>query len=408
MIAEVLGVGTELLLGDIANTNAQFLSRELAGLGITVYGHTAVGDNPTRLRAALEYAFGKADMVVACGGLGPTQDDITKEVAAAFFGKEMVLDEPSWKAIKNRFTGRDMPENVIRNAMVPEGCTILPNNHGSAPGVCLEKDGKLLILLPGPPHELEPMFMDYAVPFLRKKTNLAFVSRTIKIVGVGESRVETVLRDLIDAQTNPTIAPYAKLSEVALRITAAAPDEAAGQKLIAPVAAQIYERLGEHIYGEGDTSMAETVLGMLEDRGHTLAIAESCTGGLLTSAFVDMPGCSNVLLEGVVAYSNKAKTAKLGVAESLLVNYGAVSPQTAAAMAEGIARTSGASVGISTTGIAGPGGGTADKPIGLVYIGLHTTEKGTTTKELRLIGDRNEIRARAVINALDILRQALK
>ena len=403
MVAEILGVGTELLLGDIANTNAQFLSKVLAGLGISVYGHTAVGDNAARLTAALEYAFGKADMIVACGGLGPTQDDITKEVSAAYFGKEMVLHEPSWQAIQRRFGDRILPENAIRNAMVPEGSTILPNNHGSAPGVCIEENGKILILLPGPPHELEPMFMEYVVPFLRKKTDLAFISRNLKIVGLGESRVETLLRDLIDAQTNPTIAPYAKLTEVALRITAAAKDEAAAKKLIDPVAAEIYNRLGPHIYGEDDSTMAKIILDKLESQRQTLAIAESCTGGLLTSAFVDIPGSSKVLYEGVVTYSNNTKTARLGVSEDLIKAHGAVSPQVAAVMAEGVAATSGASIGISTTGIAGPDGGTADKPVGLVYIGLHIN--GTTqTKELRLIGDRNEIRTRAVVSAMDMLR----
>jgi len=252
------------------------------------------------------------------------------------------------------------------------------------------------------------MFMKYAVPFLRKKTDLIFVSRTLKIVGVGESRVETVLRDIIDTQTNPTIAPYAKLTEVALRITASAPEETAAQKLIAPVAKEIYNRLGQHIYGEDDECLAGVILAALERQDQTLAIAESCTGGLLTSAFVDVPGSSTVLLEGTVTYGNKAKTTRLGVSDEILTAHGAVSAQTAAAMAEGIARTSGACVGISTTGIAGPEGGTHDKPIGLVYIGLHIAGKGTQSKELRLIGDRNEIRAKAVVGALDLLRLEMR
>jgi len=408
MVAEILGVGTELLLGDIANTNAQFLSKALAGLGISVYGHTAVGDNPQRLLAALEHAFSKADMVVACGGLGPTQDDITKEVAAEYFGREMALDPVSWHSIKARFLGRGLlPENVMRNAMVPTGSTLLPNNHGSAPGVCIEQDNKLLILLPGPPHELEPMFMEYAVPFLRQKTDKVFMSRTLKIVGVGESKVETALQDIIENQTNPTIAPYASLTEVALRITASAKDEKAAKDLITPVANEIYQRLGPHIYGEDDDNMAKIILDLLENQDLTLSIAESCTGGLLASAFVDIPGSSQVLLEGAVTYSNKAKIARLGVNEDLIASHGAVSPQVAEAMAEGVARTSGADIGISTTGIAGPDGGSAHKPVGLVYVGLHMAGK-TIVKELRLIGDRNEIRKRAVVCALDMLRvQAL-
>jgi len=408
MTAEVLGIGTELLLGDIANTNAQFLSQQLASLGISVYRHTAVGDNRARLSAALEHAFNKADMVVACGGLGPTLDDITKEVSAVYFGREMVLCEDSWQAIQKRFAGRKLPENVKRNAMVPEGSMLFPNNHGSAPGVCIEQDGKILILLPGPPHELKPMFIQHAVPFLREKTSLAFVSRTLKIVGIGESQVETILNDLIEAQTNPTIAPYANLTEVALRITASAPDEAAARKLIDPMATEIYNRLGQHIYGEGDACMAEIILKQLDAQNQTLAIAESCTGGLLTSAFVDIPGSSSVLQEGAVTYNNTAKTMRLGVPEDMLASYGAVSPQVAAAMAEGVAHTSGTSIGISTTGIAGPGGGTDVKPVGLVYIGLHIKGKATETKELQLIGDRNEIRTRAVMTALDMLRLAIK
>ena len=407
MIAEILAIGTELLLGDIANTNAQILSKALAGLGISVYRHTVVGDNPGRLTAALTHAFSKADMVVACGGLGPTLDDITKEVSAAYFGKDMVLHQESWAAIEKRFAGRKLPGNVKRNAVVPEGAVIFPNNHGAAPGVCIEEDGKILILLPGPPHELEPMFMDYAVPFLRKKTDVTFVSRTLKIVGVGESQVETMLQDLIEAQENPTIAPYAKLTEVALRITASAKDETAAKELLAPMANEVYSRLGPHIYGEDEANLAEIVLELLREKGKTLAIAESCTGGLLTSAFVDIAGSSDVVMEGVVTYSNDAKTTRLGVGKDLLAAHGAVSPQVAAAMAKGVAQALGADVGISTTGIAGPGGGTDEKPVGLVYIGLFIKGKEAETKELRLIGDRNEIRARAVVQALDMLRLVL-
>jgi len=407
VIVEILGIGTELLLGDIANTNAQFLSRELAGLGITVYGHTAVGDNADRLKTALKYAFSKADMVVATGGLGPTQDDISKEVAADYFGRKMVLDDVSWQAIQSRFSGRDMPKNVMRNAMVPAGSTLFPNSRGSAPGVCLQQDGKILILLPGPPHEMESMFTEHAVPFLRQKSDRVFMSRTLKIVGVGESQVEETLRDLIDAQKNPTIAPYAKITEVALRLTAAAKTKEDATQVINPVAQEIYKRFGQHIYGEGDATLAKVVLQKLSVSGHTLGIAESCTGGLLASSFVDMPGCSDVLLEGAVTYSNAAKTARLGVLQDLIITHGAVSAEVAAAMADGIAASSKATVGVSTTGIAGPDGGTATKPVGLVFIGLHIAGKGTVTKELRLMGERNEIRKRAVNSALDFMRTSL-
>jgi len=401
MIAEIMSIGTELLLGDIANTNTQFLSKALAELGITVYGHTTVGDNPARLRAAFEYAFSKADMVVACGGLGPTLDDITKEIAADYFDREMVVDKPSWEAIKKRFEGRNLPDNVIRNATVPKGSLLLQNHKGSAPGVCIEQNGKTLILLPGPPHELEPMFMTYAVPFLRQKTNKVFISRVIKIIGIGESNVESILQDIISSQTNPTIAPYAKLTEVALRITASGANETIAHNSIIPIKDEIYKRLNQYIYGEDDDCLAQILINKL--RGQTLSVAESCTGGLLTSAFVDIPGSSNVLKEGLITYSNESKVSRLGVSKELLVKHGAVSSQVAAAMAKGIAHASKSTIAISTTGIAGPTGGTTKKPVGLVYIGLYINGE-TITKKLQLIGDRNEIRARAVVAAMDFLR----
>ena len=418
MTAEILAVGTELLLGNIVNTNARFLSRELAGLGIPVYGHTVVGDNAARLRAALTYAFTKADIVIATGGLGPTQDDITKEVAAALFGVALELHKPSWAAIQRRYIGRDLPDNVRRNAMVPAGCRVLQNDHGSAPGIILKGrvnlsacDGtgvdKLLMLLPGPPHELEPMFITYAVPFLRTKMEQIFVSRTLRVTKLGEARMENLLRDMIDAQTNPTLAPYAKLAECELRITAAAESEAAAHALIAPVVREVYARLGDNIYGEDEDSLASVVLDQLRKRGLTIACAESCTGGLLTAALVGVPGCSAVLNEAMITYSNDAKVARLGVNPALLAAHGAVSAPVAAAMAEGAARYTGADVGIAITGVAGPDGGTKDKPVGTVHVGLYIAEQRTVTQHLLLSGDRSEVRTRAVVEALDMLRRSL-
>ena len=405
--AEILSVGTELLLGTIVNTNAAFLSRELAKLGVAVYSQTTVGDNQKRLVSALSQAFQKADMVITIGGLGPTQDDITKEGAAEYFGLKMVMDEPSLERIKIRFGVRTLPENVEKNALVPETSTTLQNDNGSAPGICIEQNGKILILLPGPPHELEPMFTQYAVPFLRTKTHGAFYSRTLKIIGIGESKVEVLLKDLIDAQNNPTIAPYAKVGEVHVRITASAENDDAAACLIKPIADEIHKRLFPHIYGEDELTLAEAVVNLLKLRGHTLALAESCTGGVITSSLVGVPGCSAVLREGLVTYANESKINRLGVDAATISTYGAVSSQTAAKMAEGAAQTSGTSVALSVTGIAGPEGGTAEKPVGLVYIGLYMEGKETKTAEHRIIGNRGEIRTRAAKLALDMLRQAL-
>lgn len=409
MIAEILAVGTELLLGDIANTNAQFLSRELAKLGVNVYGHSVVGDNPARLMAAYRHAFEKAELVIATGGLGPTEDDITKETAADFFGVPLELHEESWAAIQKHFEGRTLPSNNRKQAMLPKGCTVFANHNGTAPGVCMERDGKLLILLPGPPNELEPMFLTHAVPFLRQKSGGVFLSRTLKITGVGESLAEELLKDILETQTNPTAALYAKVSEVWLRLTAAAPDEERARALIAPTAEAVYAKLGNHVYGEDDDTLPGVVAEKLRAKGLTLVTAESCTGGMLASTLVGVPGVSAVFREGLVTYANEAKINRLGVSEAILREHGAVSPQTAAAMAEGAAKTSGAAVGLSTTGIAGPdgAGGVSSKPVGLVYIGLYIEGRGVSVQELRLAGNREKIRRRAVVSALDYLRREL-
>ncbi|MCL2386482.1 MAG: competence/damage-inducible protein A [Defluviitaleaceae bacterium] len=406
MTAEILTVGTEILLGNIVNANAAFLSQGLAGLGISVFKHTSVGDNHGRLAAAFASAFENASLVITTGGLGPTQDDITKSVAAEYFGRELEMHEESRQKIIQRFAGRTLPESVERNALIPQGAEVLPNENGSAPGICMERDGKILIMLPGPPHEMQPMFTKYAAAFLRKKTDSVFVSRTLKIIGMGETSVESQLRDLIDAQTNPTIAPYAKVGDVHVRITASAPDEKTAQALIAPVAEEIYTRLNPCVYGEDETPLAETVINQLKNKNHTLAVAESCTGGLIASNLVAVSGCSAILKEGFVTYSNEAKIARLSVPESLIKEHGAVSPEVAAAMAENAAKVSGATIGLSITGIAGPEGGTPEKPVGLVYIGLHINGQ-TQTAQHKTIGNRNEIRTRSALLALDLLRRSL-
>ncbi|MDR2649115.1 MAG: competence/damage-inducible protein A [Clostridiales bacterium] len=408
MTAEILAVGTELLLGDILNTNARYLSRELADMGINVYYQTVVGDNRSRLLNAYRTAFSRADIVIATGGLGPTEDDLTKETAAEYFGLKLELHERSWEKINALF--KKMHANMTttnkKQAMMPEGCLILTNDNGTAPGCCIERDGKTLFMLPGPPNECIPMFENSVKPALKPRSGVVLASKTLKICGIGESQAEEMLKDLIDAQTNPTIAPYAKTSEVWFRITASGKDEAEARRLVGPTVDEIRLRLGENIYGEDDDSLEGVIVKLLIEKGLTLSCAESCTGGLLTAKLVDFPGVSAVLLEGAITYSNSAKMTRLGVKPETLEKYGAVSEQTAAEMAKGIAETSGADIGVSATGIAGPDGGGPEKPVGLVYVGLCVKGR-IITKALHLTGDRAKVRIRAVVTALDTLRREI-
>ncbi len=405
MNAEILAVGTELLLGDIVNTNAQFLAQELASLGIGVYYQTVVGDNRERLRGTIDLAFSRCDLVITTGGLGPTEDDLTKETGSDYFGRKLVKDERAYKRLEKFFRNIEckMTENNVKQAYVPEGAKVLYNDNGTAPGIILEENGKILIMLPGPPRETIPMFKDQVRPYLSARQDHTLVSRIFRVAEVGESAMETMVRDLIDAQENPTIAPYAKPNESMLRVTAKAESEQEALNLIAPVAQRIYDRLGDSVYGEGETSIEEVVSKLLLKRKLTVAVSESCTGGLLASAFIEYPGISEVFLEGAVTYSNEAKMKRLGVKAETLEKFGAVSPETAAEMAEGIARTSGAMIGLSTTGVAGPGGGTKEKPVGLVYVGLSYQGK-VETRKLHFSGSRQRIRERAVYAVLNWLR----
>ena len=408
MIAEIMAVGTELLLGDIVNTNAQYLSRELANLGIEVYYQTVVGDNPNRLENAIKNAFERADMVITTGGLGPTEDDLTKETGAAYFGLKLVQDAKALELLEQNFKKlkRVMTPNNIKQSFVPEGAKVLYNRNGTAPGILIEKNGKIMVMLPGPPKETIPMFEEQVKPYLAEKQEYMFVSRVLRVAAVGESAMETAVKELIDTQKNPTIAPYAKQHESILRITAKAHSQEEAEKLIEPVAEKIYQILGENVYAEGETSMQEVVAKLLLEKGYTISVSESCTGGLLSSSLVEYPGISQVFMQGVVSYSNEAKMSRLGVKAQTLEKYGAVSSQTAAEMAEGVAKSAGTDIGISTTGVAGPGGGTKEKPVGLVYLGLYFQGQ-VKTKELRLWGDRQRIRERAVVSALDWLRREL-
>ena len=408
MNAEIIAVGTELLLGDILNTNAQYLSRKLAGLGVGVYYQTCVGDNAERLFSALKIAFDRADIVITTGGLGPTKDDLTKETAARYFGKELIMHNETLAKIEEIFSSQrlTMTESNRKQALIPEGSSILANDNGTAPGIMIENDGKILIMMPGPPNELVPMFENKVAPELAKRSGQTFVSTVMRLCGIGESAAEGRIRDLIDAQSNPTIAPYAKSFEVHFRLTAASSSREEALAMIEPLKAELYNRFGQDIYAEDDTTMEAAVCNLLAERGLKLATAESCTGGMLAARIVDHPGASAVFLEGAVTYSNEAKIARLDVKPETLEKFGAVSSETAVEMAEGATRTSGADVGLSITGIAGPNGGSDEKPVGRVHIGIYAFGKSSAI-ELNLKGDRAKIRARSAAIALDYLRRTL-
>ena len=409
MIAEILSVGTELLMGQIANTDAQFISRRLGELGVTIYRHSTVGDNPARVREALQEALSRSDMVITTGGLGPTEDDLTKEMVAEYFGLEMELHQPSLDALKafmERF-GKKMTPNNLKQAYFPRGCTVMPNACGTAPGCIVEQGGKTVAVLPGPPMELMDMFDRQLAPYLQARSGQVIRSRFLKIFGLGESNVETLLSDLFHSG-NPTLALYCGPGEVTARITAraAAPEKA--EAMMQPVYEEILRRVGEAYYGEGvNRTPADAVLELLKKRGETVTFAESCTGGLLCGAFVDCAGASDCLKESFVTYANEAKEQMLGVKSETLARCGAVSSECAREMALGAARAAGADWAVSVTGIAGPGGGTAEKPVGTVWIGV-AHGGAAQAREYHFRGQRQWIRKLSVVNALNQLRLAME
>jgi len=408
MNAELLTIGTEILLGDILNTNVQFLSKELAEIGISVYHHTAVGDNPERIEAAYKLAFERSDIVITTGGLGPTDDDITKEIAAKYFNKDLVIHEESFKKIKELYRNYSMTltKGTEKEASVLAGSKTLFNKAGLAPGCIVEENGKILIMLPGPPKEAIPMYLNDVKPYLLSKSNYIYKSKTVRISGIGEAEAENMIKDLIASQSNPSIAPYAKQSEMVFRITAKAENSEEADTIIKPTLEEMYKRFGENIYGEDDTTLEECVITLLKEKGLKLACAESCTGGMVCSTLVNHPSASEAFVEGLVTYSNDAKINRLGVKKETLDTYGAVSAEVAAEMAEGVARTSGTHIGISTTGIAGPKNENTDKPVGLVYIGIYINGE-TKVKKFNLIGNRERIRISATTRLLDALRREL-
>lgn len=408
MRAEIITVGTEILLGDIVNTNSQYLAKELADLGVEVYYQGTVGDNEERLLKYFEESLNRSDMVITTGGLGPTKDDLTKETAAKFFNQELVLDEKSWNKIEIYFNklGRVPTENNKKQAYFPKDAIILENNNGTAPGAILRKGKKTIIVLPGPPREMKPMFEENVKPYLKNLTNEILVSKTLRFYGIGESSLEEEIIDIIKEQSNPTVAPYAKDTEVTLRITAKATSKEEAINLINPVVHKIQDRVGSYIYSEGDISLEDTVAEILVNKNLTISVAESCTGGMVSSHLINYPGISSVFMEGCVTYSNEAKMKSLGVKKETLDKFGAVSEETAREMAEGIAKRHNTNIGLSTTGIAGPEGGSEEKPVGLVYMGIKINNK-TIVKKYIFNGDRQQIRYRACKTLLNDLRLEL-
>ena len=410
MIAEIVAIGTELLMGQIVNTDAQYLSRRLQSLGVSVYYHTTVGDNPERMRDTLALALSRSDIVITTGGLGPTQDDISKDMAAKLLDLEMQFDEESWQAIQGYFSrlGRSCPENNRRQAMFAEGARILPNACGTAPGCMIEKDGKIVIQLPGPPHEMADMFDKQVYGLLAERTGGCIASRYIRIYGLGESQVAQMCAKWIESGDEVTVAPYCSLGECQLRVTARAESEHEALEKVYPVVREIKQLLGESVYAVLDTSegsMEEAAGRELTARGLIVATAESCTGGLVAARLVNYPGISSALGEAHVTYANEAKIKYCGVKRETLESYGAVSEQTAREMAEGLRERSGADIVLATTGIAGPGGGTKEKPVGLVYVAV-ADKNGTLVEKLQLRGNRERIRNLAALRALDMIRRA--
>lgn len=410
MVVELISVGTELLLGNIVNTNTQFLAEKCALLGLSMYHQVVVGDNRSRLADVIRTGLKRSDVVILTGGLGPTEDDLTKEVCAEVMGFPLEEDPHTRERIEQYFKNsiyKEIPENNWKQAIIPVGAIVLDNDNGIAPGLILEKYGKSAILLPGPPSELYPLFMKQVFPYLQKMQPEIIRSQMIKVCGMGESQVEDKLLDLIDKQGNPTIATYAKTGEVHIRVTAKAADEEEAKKLVKPVVKEIKSRLGDYVYTtREDETLEMALVKLLQKYELTVTTAESCTGGLLAGRIVNVPGASEVFNEGFITYSNKAKRKNLDVSKSTLKKYGAVSEQTAREMATGGVFATDSDACVAVTGIAGPDGGTEEKPVGLVYIATYMKDK-VSVEKYQFKGNRAKIREQAVVKGLDLLRRSI-
>ncbi len=407
MKAEILSVGTELLLGNVVNTDARDVSEALSELGINVYWHTVVGDNPARLTECVEIAKKRADLIITTGGLGPTCDDLTKQVLAAAFGLKLVFDEKEAAGIRAWFEGRGRPmtENNLQQAMLPEGCTVLHNDWGTAPGCAFEKDGMRVIMLPGPPRECRAMLKHRVVPYLQSLSEGEIVSHNIRIFGKGESAVEALLRDRMNAMTNPTLAPYAKEGEMLLRVTAKAATRDEAEEMMRPVIDELTAMLGDIVYGVDFDSLEAACFALLRARGETLAAAESCTGGLIGKRLTDLPGVSAVYKGGAIVYTAESKTAVLGVPAALIEEKGVVSREVAVSLAENVRTRFGADYGLGVTGLAGPDGDGAH-PVGTVFVALAAPD-GSFVRALQLGSGRERVRTSAAHHAFDMLRRHL-
>lgn len=411
MNAEIIAVGSELLLGQIVNTNARFLSAQLAEMGIDVYYHTVVGDNDRRLEEALNHARTRADLIILTGGLGPTKDDMTKETVSRLLGADLVYDDAALKSIEEYFShsGRTMTENNKKQALVLEGCEVLANEHGMAPGMILGADGAVYVLLPGPPSELEPMFIKYGGPALMKRLRKheRIQSRVLRFFGIGEAQLETVLLDLLENQSNPTIAPLASDGEVTIRITAKHESRETCEKLISGVENEILSRTGQFLYGRDDTSLIKELVKELTARGLTIAAAESLTGGMFQEQLTAIPGAGKIFKGGIVSYTNDAKAKVLHVSEATISKHGVVSAECAVEMAENVRKNLDSDVGISFTGVAGPDR-QEGKPVGTVFIGLSIKGRDPVSRKLSLSGSRSQNRVRSVKNGCHFLLKQLE
>lgn len=414
MIVELISVGTEILLGNIVNTNSAYLAEKCAQLGLSLYYQTVVGDNEGRMRETVRMALERSDIVILTGGLGPTEDDLTKEVTAEVMGLPLREDAHSRQRLEayliqymKNDAQRRITSNNYKQALVPEGALVLDNHNGTAPGLIIEKNGKIAVLLPGPPNELKPMFEESVFPYLRKKQPEMIYSQMIKICSIGESQVAEEIQDLVESQINPTIAPYAKTGEVHLRITAKGKSQEECENLIRPVVRELERRFGKNIFSLSENvTLEQAVTILLWERNMTLSTAESCTGGAIAARIVNVPGASDVFMQGMVTYSNQAKRKCLGVKEKTLEVYGAVSEECAGEMAEGGCAFAGTDICLSVTGIAGPGGGTAEKPVGTVFMGCCVRGK-TTVREYHFTGNRARVREQTVAHGLAFLRSCI-
>jgi nicotinamide-nucleotide amidase len=409
LTAEIIAIGSELLAPDRTDTNSLWLTEKLNSIGIEVKQKTIVGDDDARLEEAIKDAMRRSKVVITTGGLGPTEDDVTRKVAARALGRRLILDETILAELREKFRsfGHIMPERNSRQAMVIERSNVLPNPNGSAPGLFVEHEGVAIVLLPGPPREMKPMFENHVMPRLMDRAgSVKVVRRMLRVAGLGESAVDEKIAPIYTQYENPQTTILFNQSEIEIHLTARGRTEAEAGALLDRLSEQLEERLGNAVFSFAGEKMEEVVGLKLTIGGYTLAVAESCTGGLIAQRLTDIAGSSKYFIEGVVAYSNDAKTRTLGVEPVLLLEHGAVSAPVAEAMAEGVRKRARTDFGLSVTGIAGPGGGSEDKPVGLVYIAL-ADDAHIEHRRIIIPGDRQLIRWRASQAALDLLRRRL-